>query len=200
MGEGFGDELMQEDTIQMEAALIEDQQETKKQKRKTQWGPTQRIPRPRRYPEDGKTMMQKAQEYKSYLNLSRGTKPYNLKHVNTSSTLESNLISLTARVDIVLGDNNNVIKHNIDVIQNNEMESRLNFLDNNPDVKQPIDLDDVLAPNNRTDPLVEQQTNTSNPLKENRLKESYSWVQIVNKGLEASNILNISNNRSNMEH
>jgi len=35
MGEGFGDELMQEDTIQMEAALIEDQQETKKQKRKT---------------------------------------------------------------------------------------------------------------------------------------------------------------------
>jgi len=145
-------------------------------------------------------MMQKAQEYKSYLNLSQGTKPYNFKPLNTSSTLESNLIRLTAGVDIVLEDNNNVIKHNIDVIQNNEMESRLNFLHNNPEVKIPVDLDDVLTPNNRTDPLIEQQTDTSNPLKENRLKESYSWVQIVNKGLEASNILNISNNRSNMEH
>jgi len=132
--------------------------------------------------------------------LSRGTKPYNLKPLNTSSTLESNLIRLTAGVDIVLEDNNNVIKHNIDVIQNNEMESRLNFLDNNPEIKQPIDLDDVLAPNNRTDPLVEQQTDTSNLLKENRLKEGCLWVQIVNKRLEASNILNVSNDRSNMEH
>jgi hypothetical protein len=40
--------------------------------------------------------MQNTQEYKSYMNLSRGTKAYNLKSLNTSSTLESNLISLTA--------------------------------------------------------------------------------------------------------
>lgn len=42
-----------------------EQQADEQQKRKVQWGPTQRIPRPRRFPEDGKITMQRTQKLKS---------------------------------------------------------------------------------------------------------------------------------------
>lgn len=119
---------LEDDRFQLEAILIEDKQDKKKKKRTTQWGPIQRISRPRRFPKDGKTMMQKAQEYKNYLNLCQGTKP--TKPLPTT-TLESNdpLISITSGVDIVLGSDENIINHNIDVIRDNELKSRTYFLE-----------------------------------------------------------------------
>jgi hypothetical protein len=46
----------------------------KNQKRKTKWGPTLRAPRPRRYANDGRTMMEKAQRLKEIKNLEKGKK------------------------------------------------------------------------------------------------------------------------------
>lgn len=43
---------------------MEDELFNKNQKRKTKWGPTLRVPRPRRHVEDGRTMLEKAQELK----------------------------------------------------------------------------------------------------------------------------------------
>lgn len=44
----------------------------KNQKRKNGWGPIQRISRPRRVPNDGKTVLQRAQELKQVKNLEKG--------------------------------------------------------------------------------------------------------------------------------
>jgi len=46
----------------------------KNQKTKTGWGPIQRIPRPRRVLDDGKTVLQRAQELKKVRNLEKGSK------------------------------------------------------------------------------------------------------------------------------
>ncbi|OQU92627.1 uncharacterized protein LOC8083655 isoform X2 [Sorghum bicolor] len=47
----------------------------KNQKTKTSWGPIQRIPRPRRVLDDGKTELQRAQELKKVINLEKGRGP-----------------------------------------------------------------------------------------------------------------------------
>jgi hypothetical protein len=47
----------------------------KNQKTKTGWGPIQRIPRPRRVLDDGKTELQRAQELKKVINLEKGRGP-----------------------------------------------------------------------------------------------------------------------------
>lgn len=61
-----------QDVVEEEANQFEVLHERKKQKRQPQWGPIQRMPRPRRYPEDGKTVMQWAGELKEYKNLCKG--------------------------------------------------------------------------------------------------------------------------------
>lgn len=51
------EDLMEEDRMNLEAEKFEEVQGRKKQKRQIQWGPTQRVARPRRYLEDGKTVL-----------------------------------------------------------------------------------------------------------------------------------------------
>jgi hypothetical protein len=53
-------------------------------RREPQWGLVQRMTRPRRYPEDGKTNIQWAGELKEYKNLCKGNMP------SLSVALESN--------------------------------------------------------------------------------------------------------------
>ena len=133
------DAEMGDSSIQEMAALYEEHQDQKKQKRKTQWGPTQRVPRPRRYPEDGKTVMQKAQEYRTYVNLSQGTKPY----TSSSITLESNtsLIDKAKCVYINLGSDEVMINQNVVLMKEKELRSRNEFIDENPVVNLPANLD-----------------------------------------------------------
>lgn len=85
------------------------------------------MPRPRRYPEDGKTVMQKAQEYKNFVNLCQGTKPYS----SFSITLESNssLIDKASCVDINLGSDEIMINHNVAMLKEKELTSRCEFID-----------------------------------------------------------------------
>ena len=56
--------------VELEAERYEERADKKNQKRKNTWGPVQRMPRPRRYPKDEKTVMQRAQEHKALKNLS----------------------------------------------------------------------------------------------------------------------------------
>jgi hypothetical protein len=107
----------------------------KKQKRKNTWGPIQRMPRPRRYPEDGKTVMQRAQELKAFKNLSQGTK-------HSSFAFESNtsLNNKAVSVNISLGDDNSMINHNIDMLKQKELQSGVTFVDKNPEINLPTDL------------------------------------------------------------
>ena len=60
--------LFQKELIR-EAITIEEQLINKCQKRKNKWGPTLMCPRSRRQPEDGRTMLEKAQEFKKIKNL-----------------------------------------------------------------------------------------------------------------------------------
>jgi hypothetical protein len=53
------------DVVEIVAAHFEEVQDRKKQKRQVQWGPIQRVARPRRYPEDGK-MWQNRLKYHTY--------------------------------------------------------------------------------------------------------------------------------------
>jgi hypothetical protein len=59
---------------EVEENKIHDEAVKKSQKRKPSWGPSLRIPRPKRIPNDGRTVMQRAQELKKGKNLDKGTK------------------------------------------------------------------------------------------------------------------------------
>lgn len=78
-------------------------EEKKPQKRKPRWGPIERIPRPRRGHEDGRTMLQKAQDLKATQNLEKGRPP-------KSFAFESNTILLCKAqcVNINLGNNTEI--------------------------------------------------------------------------------------------
>ncbi|XP_021302584.1 uncharacterized protein LOC110430052 [Sorghum bicolor] len=58
--------------IDLEGNRDQDEVGKKAQKRKTGWGPILRIPRPRRVPDDGRTVLQRAQELKKVKNLEKG--------------------------------------------------------------------------------------------------------------------------------
>lgn len=87
--------------------------------------------------------MQRSQEYKGYINLDQGTKP---STSISSIALESNvsLIDKTNYVDIVLGINESMINHNIDIMKEKELSGRMDFLHKNPEVGLPVNLDTVL--------------------------------------------------------
>ena len=140
--------------------------------------------------------MQRAQEYKGYINLDQGTKPSTSV---SSIALESNasLIDKTNCVDIVLGLNESMINHNIDIMKEKELSGRMDFLDKNPEVGLPVNLDTVLIGN--------EQSNNNNvsqivniPLKE-KTSDGSSWTQVVAKGLDTSKIQSSSNERCNLE-
>jgi hypothetical protein len=90
----------------------------------------------RRYPEDGKTIMQRTQEYKNYMILSQGTKP------STYFDFESN-DSLTAKancVNISLGTDKVMIYHNIYIMKRKELISRNDLVDENLEINLSADL------------------------------------------------------------
>lgn len=112
-----------------QVASFEVNLEKKKPKRQRQWGPIQRIDRPRRYPEDGKTMMQRAQELKEYKNLCKGTKPALI------ITFESNdtIVSKSKYVNISLGYDDNMIVSNVNLIRDKDLAGRKEFIEKSGD-------------------------------------------------------------------
>jgi dihydroorotase-like cyclic amidohydrolase len=79
-----------------------------------------------------------------------------------------------------------------------ELSGRMDFLDKNPEVTLPVNLDSVLTDNEQPESSNASQV-VNAPLKDKSKVES-SWAQVVANGLETSNNSNNSNERCNLEH
>lgn len=123
-----------------ELFIMEDQILNKNQKRETKWGPTLRIPRPRRGPDDGKTMLEKAQEPKKLKNQEKGKK----KLSSFAFERSSNLLKMANAVNISLGNNISTELEKVDSLKLKELADRSLFEDKNPEVTLPANLDTVL--------------------------------------------------------
>ena len=148
------------DSLDKETELVQDKGNMNK--RKKQWGPTQRVDRPRRFPEDGKTVLQrakelkkkgvpsaessrsvrglgkgKAKELKEQKNLCKGT----ITTHSFASESNSSLADKANCVNISLGENNEAVNRVIDCIRDKEIACRANFEDRNPEVNLPTDLE-----------------------------------------------------------
>jgi len=155
----------------VEEKIVEAQD--KKQKRKTNWGST-----------------------KASKNLPPGIKR------TTSFAFESNnsLNDKAACVSISLGNDNHMINHNVDVLRQKELTSRNEFINKNPEINLPVDLDIDLNINEFPS-LNSSALNTSrSPVKENNKGGDSSWVKVVGMGLETSSNKNSNDDRSSMEH
>jgi hypothetical protein len=189
------EDLMSEDTVKIEAEIYEETHGRKMQKRQIQWGPVQRVARPRRYPKDGKTMMLRAQELKEYKNLCKGNKP---TPINASESTES-FIAKANCVNISLGTNTEMINSNVDLILTKDLMGRKEFLEKNPEINLPADLEINLDLENFPSLVSQSNTLTSAPLKEVDESLENSWVRITSKGLKPSSSKNVNNDRCNLE-
>lgn len=161
----------------------------KAQKRK--WGPTQRVDRTRRFPEDGRTMLQKAQDLKEKKDACLG------KNIKTSFAFKSNsdLLQKANSVNISFGCNPDSVHSKIDSLKEKELRDRNTFEKNNPEVNLPGNLDvDVMVEDfpPLTKPLV-------SPLKDFASGLSQSWVEIASKSCEKP-YNNSKNDRCILEH
>jgi hypothetical protein len=115
--------------LNKEALIIEEQLINKNQKRKNKWGPTLRFPRPRRYPEDGCTMLEKAQELKKVKNLETGT-----KHKSSFAFESSTSLPEKANIaNISLGTNTCNQLEKIELLKQKELSNRREFEESNPE-------------------------------------------------------------------
>ena len=154
--------------------------------KKNKWGPTQRIDRPRRYPEDGKTVTQRAAEYTKYLNLETDNKPGKSFASLTNSLLDE----VASKVNLKMGSDTHMVSNNIEFLKNNELEHRLVFETNNPEINLPSNLD--LETNVEDFPALSPN---AAPLKMPAIMEGRSWSKVITEG----KIINPSKDRCRME-
>lgn len=163
----------------------------KTQKRKTGWGPIQRIPRPRRGVDDGRTMLQKAQDLKKMKNLEKRTNYSSSFSFKSNSSLQNKAYS----VGIELGKSDLVINNTIDGLKQKELDNLKTFEESNPEVNLPGDLN-IEIDVEEFPPL---SSSISSPAKGNIDISDRSWVQIVSKDKEENNLENFNNDRCFLE-
>jgi len=129
-------EDIQNEQVQKEV-MQGDIQAKKRQKR--QWGPSLRVDRPRRVPEDGRTIMQRAQDLKEAKNTMKGMTK------KTSFAFESNevLLEKAKSVNISFGSDAIIMHEIVNKLKNKEHDDRESFETNNPEVNLPNNLDIV---------------------------------------------------------
>lgn len=194
--------LRDEDMISLEesgllpntkSVINEDQIEADKkaQKRKPGWGPILRIPRPRRVPDDGRTVLERAQELKKIINLEKGNNYASSFAFKSNTSLNDKATS----VGIELGSDNQSINETVDGLKQKELENLNKFMENNPEVNLPanlnIDVESVEFP-----PLMNSIGTLSGVFKE---YGSQSWAQVVSKDNAVDNLENITNDRCILE-
>jgi hypothetical protein len=91
--------------------------------------------RPRRHPEEGKTMLQRAMELKEYQR-GKGTKPILL----TTSESSECFITKANCVNMSLGSNPEMVNNNVKLMINRDLACRKKFLEQNPEINLPTDL------------------------------------------------------------
>ena len=118
-------------------AMQGDVQAKKRQKR--QWGPSLRVDRPRRVPEDGRTVMQRAQDLKEAKNIVKGMTK------KSSFAFESNevLLEKAKSVNISFGSDAKIVHEIVNKLKNKKHDDRESFETNNPEVNLPNNLDIV---------------------------------------------------------
>jgi exonuclease III len=140
-------------------------------------------------------MMLRAQELKEYKNLCKGNKP---TPINASESTES-FIAKANCVNISLGTNTEMINSNVDLILTKDLMGRKEFLEKNPEINLPADLEINLDLENFPSLVSQSNTLTSAPLKEVDESLENSWVRITSKGLKPSSSKNVNNDRCNLE-
>jgi hypothetical protein len=122
--------------VENEVVMTMHDEEKKPQKRKQKWGPIERIPRPRRVPDDGHTVLQKAQGLKAIRNLEKGK-------TTKSFAFESNseLLRKAQCVNINLGKDSVTVNEVIDNLKKIEIKTCEKFKEDNPEVTLPGNLD-----------------------------------------------------------
>ena len=157
---------------------VSDEENKKQQKRKPRWGPVERFPRPRRGQEDGRTMLQKAQDLKKIKNLEKGIPP-------KSFAFESNATLLHKAQCVDISFSNDTIEANklVDQLKENEKLSCEQFREENPEVNLPGDLN-VEVLDTDFPPLGEIDQTDKN--EESTLVDQ-SWAQVVSTGKAQQN-------------
>ena len=184
------------------------------QKRKTVWGPIQKDARPRRYVDDGKTILQRAEELARYKNLEVAFK---CKPGNSFAFSDNDhLHDIANQIDLNMGCNNKVAIENIEIMKGRDLEKITSFKDSNPELSLPSNLEcdvDVNVPSqmvvkeddniNLSDfpPLngVEVKWSATLPLKGDG-ECSSQWCQVVSKSLSSDNKQLFPHDRCFLEH
>jgi len=162
--------LNKEDVLQGKSSEEEDKNT---QKRKHRWAPVERFPRPRRGQEDGRTMLQKAQDLKKVKNLETGIPP-------TSLAFQSNatLLHKAQCVNISFGTDTIEANKLVDQLKEKEKLRCEQFREENPEVNLPENLnleglDDAFPPLGVVDESDKSQQS---------LLVDQSWAQVVSTG------------------
>jgi len=193
----YGD-LMQCAEEEQEVKLQWGQTEKQLKKEKVKWGPTQRVDRPRRHAEDGKTVLQRAEELVKYKNLEVAFKG---NTGNSFALLDNDYLHTVAKqIDLSLGHDQPTALENVCLIKGAEILAVTSFEENNPDVLLPSNLDvDVnienFPPLKRVDGSV-----VCSPIKD-MVPDStkVSWSKLVGLSKEQNNSKNVSHDRSLLE-
>jgi hypothetical protein len=88
-------------------------------------------------------------------------------------------------VNISLGANEEMIANNAELIRNKDLTSRIKFIEKNPKVNLPADINVDLCMDNFSE-LVGSTTTNTTPLKGEKGTLENSWVDITSKGLKPS--------------
>lgn len=160
------------------------------QKRKTKWGPVERISRPRRGQDDGCTMLEKAQKLKAIRNLEKGNIPKSFAFESNASLLQK-----AQCVNINLGTDPVEVNRVIDNLKEKELLNCESFMEGNPEVNLPGDLE--LDVTSNVFPALKDSIQT--PLKGNVSLGNQSWAQVVSTGKAQISEQKRNNDRSILE-
>jgi hypothetical protein len=180
-----------EDRAELIAENVEKMIDKNLQKRKQKWGPVERMARPRRGKEDGKTVLMKAQDLAKIRNLEKGKPPKSF-----ASESNSSLLLKAQCVNINLGNNATESYRIIEKLKEIEKKCGDNFLKANPEISLPdsVEVENAML---ESPPL----SNVRQPhLKKDGSLIDQSWAEIVSEGNAQNSEPSINNDRSLLEH
>ena len=135
-------------------------------------GPVLRTSRPRRFPEDGRTVTQKAIDYTKYRNLE-----IDYKSGTSFAVLDnSHLSEIASNFCVKLGKDNSNVINTIEALKEKELASRDIFKDNNPEIFLPTSLNIEVQVQDFPPLPVNMSPPDKTPLGGNQER---TWVQVV---------------------
>jgi hypothetical protein len=162
-----------------------------KKRQKRHWGPALRVERPRRSQEEGRTVMQKAQDLKETRNTITSMTQ------ETSFAFESNkaLLNKAASVNISFGNDDKTVLEKLNKLKNKELHDRVSFENNNPEVNLRGNLDVEISVGDFP-PL---KGVCDDPVKDGAALNPKSWVDVASKSCE-NNLELVKNDWRILEH